>query len=90
MTVDQFIAVMGAFTLLIGAVAGLAQAIHNYHQAVNGRMDLLLALTEKSAHAEGVLSQRLADVGPDPTPAGASPPTTPAPPALPQAEERKG
>ncbi len=55
MTPEQFTAVIGALTLLIGAVSGLIVTVHQYHGAVNSKMDKLLSINASAAHAAGVI-----------------------------------
>jgi hypothetical protein len=55
-TIEQFVAILGALTVLLVAVARVLAEVREYHRAVNGKMDTLLALTAKSSLAEGKLS----------------------------------
>lgn len=42
------------------AMASLVHEMHQVHQLVNSRMDELLAVTKRAAHAEGVLDAPIA------------------------------
>jgi len=59
-SVEQFIAILGALAVLIGAVAGAIAQLRQTHALVNSRMTELLALTRSGAHAEGVLEEKAA------------------------------
>jgi hypothetical protein len=54
-TTAEFVSIMGGITALIVAVTALVVQVVAYHRVVNSRMTELLALTAKSAHAEGLL-----------------------------------
>lgn len=58
MTVDQFVAVMGAFTALIGALGVIYVQLLQNHRAVNGRMTELLEMTRQAAQTKGELAGR--------------------------------
>jgi hypothetical protein len=55
---EQFTAILGGITALLGAIGALVITISRYHQAVNHKMDALLELTASSSHAEGVKAER--------------------------------
>lgn len=55
MTVEQFVAVLGALATLIAAMTALLVQARATHALVNSRMTELLELTQKSARAEGAL-----------------------------------
>lgn len=54
----QFVAIMGALATLVGAVTALLVAVHNLHDAVNGRLTQLLAERETAARKDGELAGR--------------------------------
>lgn len=58
MTPEQFTAVMAALAGLVAAVTALLVAVHNLHDAVNGRLTQLLAEREAAAHKQGELEGR--------------------------------
>lgn len=58
MTPEQFVAIMGGLTLLIGAVVQLLVAVKGLHTAVNGRLTQLLAAETARAQKEGELAGR--------------------------------
>lgn len=74
MTVEQVIAVLGAFTALLAAIGTLMIQVRALHDAVNGRLTQLLQERETAARREGELAgrdfmRRLmqgAPAGPDP------------------------
>ncbi len=63
MTVEQFVAILVAFTGLIAAIAGVLRQLHQTHDLVNSRMTELLAVTKAAAHAQGRLDEK-ADIPP--------------------------
>jgi hypothetical protein len=75
-TPEQFVAILGAVTTAIVAIAGVYVQLHQLHAKVNGRLTELLVLTRAAALAEGKLE------GLGHPPAGAEPPPL-APPAAP-------
>jgi hypothetical protein len=54
-TVDQLVALLGAVTALIAALGAIWVQLRQTHKLVNSRLTQLLALTERSSRAEGVL-----------------------------------
>lgn len=58
MTVEQFVAILGAITALIVAVGAVFAQVRQTHQLVNSRMTELLAVAKQASHAEGVLDER--------------------------------
>lgn len=57
MSAGEFTTIVGAISGLVVAVTALYVQVRVTHKLVNSRMDQLLALTQKSAHAEGALSE---------------------------------
>ncbi len=57
MTPEQFVSILAALAVLLGAVARCIAEVRKYHAAVNSKMDQLLALTARSAHAAGRLER---------------------------------
>lgn len=62
MTVEQFVAVLGALAILIGAVTRLLfqveamlEAQREQGKAMNGLQDKLVTAAEAKGHAEGVI-----------------------------------
>jgi len=62
-TPEQLIAVVGAFTALFIAIAGVLVQVASLKRSVNGRLTQLLELTATSSRAEGTLAenQRMVD-----------------------------
>lgn len=55
MSVEQFVAILGALAALATATAALVLQVREYHKAVNSKMDQVLELTRAAAYAEGEL-----------------------------------
>jgi Na+/H+-dicarboxylate symporter len=55
LTVEQFVAILAAMAVLLGAVARCIAEVRYYHSAVNSKMDRLLAVTSRSSRARGRL-----------------------------------
>ena len=80
MSVEQFIAIMGAVTALVGVLGGILVQLRQTHTLINSRMTQLLDVSKTASHAEGVLDERqaqktvlLVPVGDAPTGVGESP-----------------
>jgi hypothetical protein len=58
MTVEQLVAVLGAVTLLLGAITALFVQIRRLEFRVDGRLTQLLELTKVAAIAEGKLAEK--------------------------------
>jgi hypothetical protein len=58
MSPEQFVAIMGALTLLIGAIVQLLVAVRSLHSAVNGRLTMLLDEATTAARKDGELAGR--------------------------------
>jgi len=58
MTPEQFTAILVALGGLVGAVAALLVAVHNLHDAVDGRLQQLLDAAVESAAKDGELRGR--------------------------------
>lgn len=58
MTIEQFVAIMGAATTLIGVLGAIFVQLRATHQAVNGRMEELIRVTRQAATKEGELAGR--------------------------------
>jgi len=55
MSPEQFVAILGALTALIAAVAAALVQVRATHALVNSRMTQLLALTQQASLAQGKL-----------------------------------
>lgn len=55
MSPEQFVSVLGAIVAAIVAIGGVYVRILQVQQRIDGRMDELLRLAQRSAHAEGML-----------------------------------
>lgn len=58
MTPEQFVAILGALALLIGAVGGLLVQIRAMRIAVNGHLTALVAANTRAAQLQGELVGR--------------------------------
>lgn len=74
MTVEQFVAILGATTALVVAVTALLLQMRTLTHHVNGRLDELLSLREESARREGELKGR--DFAMRPWQGGSQPPSS--------------
>lgn len=61
----ELIILLGSFISFLGIVVSSSIVVYrevkNVHKVINSRMDELLELTRKSAHAAGVLDERERD-----------------------------
>lgn len=58
MTVEQAVALIGALTAFLGAIAAVLIQLHQLHSKLNGRLDQLLAQATVAAQKEGELAGR--------------------------------
>jgi hypothetical protein len=54
MSSEQFIAIGTALAAILTAIAAIIHELRSLNHRIDGRMDQLVALTAKMAHAEGV------------------------------------
>ncbi len=58
MSVEQFVAILVAFTGLIAAIASVLRQIHQIHELLKSRMTELVEVTKAAAHSHGRLDEK--------------------------------
>jgi len=79
-SIEQFIALLGAVTALVVALGAILVQLRQTHQLVNSRLSALLELTATASRAEGVIQGQhdaLTQKGPVPPETGSTGPHGP-------------